>query len=89
VDECKPLLGGVDLDANSDSTLTGARFRVARVPNRLSGVHLKVKMDSSNINTWRPFDTTLRTDVKVEHIGGAVQVASIKSRVESTPGVST
>lgn len=62
---------GIDLDAESTTaTGTGAVFATKRAPHRLMGVHLRVKLESTNTNPdpWRPFDTTLRTFVTVEFV---------------------
>ena len=62
---------GIDLDAQSPTAAgKSSVFASKRAPHRLMGVHLRVKLESTNTNPdpWRPFDTTLRTFVSVEFV---------------------
>ena len=63
-------LAGLELNETSASAMgTAAVYNAVRAPHRLMGLKLRVSVSSSNVNPdpWKPFDTTLRTEVTVKH----------------------
>lgn len=63
-------LAGIELNATSPTaTGKGAVYLEKRAPHRLMGSKLRLVFTTTNVNPdpWRPFDTTLRTEVTVKH----------------------
>lgn len=64
------VLAGVQLNATSATASgSGAVFAAMRAPHRLMGLKLRAQIATTNVNSdpWRPFDTTLRTEVSIFH----------------------